>query len=292
MPRTKALHRILAAALLLFLLFGQARAEVFLDAEPPEDWAERDDLMRVTAFATLINDCTLIEVGGKSMLVDGGVRKWRTQLVEALAELGYDGRVDILFNTHPHDDHVQGVTYMINEGFRADAFWSSFPVTYRNEFQRAVVKALEEAGIPYHQLSQMETVDFGGATLTFYWWEDGQDPNSRSCMMHAAFGETALLMTGDATGATQNGLLKFVDPALLRADVMKMPHHGIVPCVTDFLKTVDPAFIFVTNRKSSTPKASSQLQSAKIPFYNTTLGRVVMVTDGTDWYIKQYRDMF
>ena len=292
MFRKNAFSRAIAALLLMILLLGQAQAEIYLDAEPPAEWANRDDLMRVTAFATLINDCTLIEVGGRSMLVDGGVRKWRTQLVEALAELGYDGHVDILFNTHPHDDHVQGVTYMVKEGFRADEFWSSFPETYRSDIQKAIVKALQNAEIPYHQLSQMETVDFGGARLVFYWWEDGKDPNSRSCLMHVKYGEATLLMAADATGASQNGILKVVDPEYIRADVLKLPHHGIVACPAAFLDTVDPGFVFVTNRKSSTPKATTQLQNKKIPFYNTTLGRVVMVTDGTDWYIKQYRDMF
>ena len=292
MPRKKSFLRLLAAGLLIALLLSQAQAEIYLDAEPPADWEGRDNLMRVTAFATQLNDCTLIEVGGKSMLVDGGVRKWRTQLVAALAELGYDGRVDILFNTHPHDDHLQAVTYMINEGFRADEFWSSFPTTYRNDYQKAVVKALENAEIPYHQLPQMETVDFGGATLVFYWWEDGKDPNARSCLMHVTYQDATILMTADATGATQNGLLKIIDPVYLQADVMKLPHHGIVPCVGDFLKAVDPGFIFITNRKSAIPKAITQLENAKIPFYSTSLGRVVMVTDGTDWYIKQYRDMF
>ena len=292
MTRKNGIHRALAAFLLLILLLSQAQAEIYLDTEPPADWADRDDLMRVTAFATLINDCTLIEVGGRSMLVDGGVRKWREQLVASLAELGYDGHVDVLFNTHPHDDHVQAVTYMVREGFRADEFWSSFPETHRSDIQKRIVKALKNAEIPYHQLSQMETVDFGGATLVFYWWEGGKDPNARSCLMHVTFGGATLLMTADATGATQNAILKTVPPEFIRADVMKMPHHGIVPCPPAFLEAVNPGFIFVTNRKSSTPKSTNQLLNEKIPFYNTTLGRVVMVTDGTDWYIKQYRDMF
>lgn len=292
MTRKNGIHRTLAAFLLLILLLSQAQAEIYLDTEPPADWADRDDLMRVTAFATMINDCTLIEVGGRSMLVDGGVRKWREQLVASLAELGYDGHVDVLFNTHPHDDHVQAVTYMVREGFRADAFWSSFPETYRSDIQKGIVKALKDAEIPYHQLSQMETVDFGGATLVFYWWEGGKDPNARSCVMHVTFGDSTLLMTGDATGQAQNSLLKTVDPAFFRADVLKYPHHGIVPCPKAFMDAVDPGFVFVTNRRVSTPKTTNQLKNLKIPFCNTTMGRVVMVTDGTDWYIKQYRDMF
>ena len=292
MTRSKRFFRALAAALLLAILLGQAQAEIYLNAEPPEDWDGRDDLMRITTFSTLINDCTLIEAGGRSMLVDGGVRKWRTQLRKALAEVGYDGHVDILFNTHPHDDHLQCVTYMINEGFRADEFWSGYPKDHNNACQKAAAKALDQAGIPYHQLSWMETVDFGGATMVFYWWEGGKDPNARSCMLHVTFGEATLLMTGDATWDSMNGCLKAVDPKYIRADVMKIPHHGIKPCMDEFLATVDPGFVFVTNRKYSVPRTTNRLKYAKIPFYFTSMGRIIMVTDGTDWYIRQYADKF
>ncbi len=283
-----------ALILLMILLTGlltPASAEVFLDREPPEDWADRD-VLRLTAFAAVSNDCALLEVGGRSMLIDGGVRKWRTQLTAALAEMGWDGRVDILFNTHPHDDHLQAVTYMINEGFRADEFWSSFPETYRNDTQRAAVRALANAGIPYHRLEQGETVDFGGATLVFHWWEDGKDPNAKSCVLHITFGDATILLTGDATGATQRGLLAALSPEELRADILKLPHHGLVPSVADFLRTVDPAFIYVTNRKSSIPRAINQLENMHFNYEATSVGRIVMVTDGTDWYIRQYRDMF
>ncbi len=283
-----------ACLLLLALLLGLARpgiAEIYLNREPPADWADKPTL-RITAFAAVTNDCTLLEVGGRSMLIDGGVRKWRTQLTDALRELGYDGHVDILFNSHPHDDHLQGVTYMVNEGFRADEFWSSFPTTYRNDTQKAAVKALEKAGIPYRQLTLGETVDFGGATLYFWWWEDGRDGNSRSCVMHVRFGDATVLFTGDATGETQRGMLAGMPEEYLRADILKEPHHGLVRLVPDFLRTVDPGFVFVTSRKSSSENATAQLIDFGIPYAHTSRGRVVMVTDGTDWYIMQYEGEF
>ena len=287
-------HGILTAVLFMLtaaLMLTPAAAEIHLDQEPPAEWAEQD-VLRLTAFATLINDSALLEVGGRSMLIDGGVYKWAEKMTAALAEMGYGERVDIIYNTHPHDDHLQCAIRLIQNGLRAGAFWSSFPTGYRNSTQRKAVKALEEAGIPYHQLQMGETVDFGGATLSFYWWEDGGDPNARSSIMHVTFGEATMLLTGDATGAAQQGLLKALTAEQLKADVLKMPHHGLVRMVQDFLQTVDPGFIYVTNRKSSTPKSTEQLQAARIPFYNTTSGRVVMETNGTDWYIRQYKDQF
>jgi len=266
-------------------------AEIYFDREPPEEWAGREDVMRLTAFMTVINDCTLLEVGGKSMLIDGGVYKWMNKVRTALADMGHDGFVNVLFNTHPHDDHLEGVAYMVKEGFRADEFWSRFPTDFNNTTHKKAVKFLEAAGIPYRQLKQGETVDFGGASLTFFWTEEG-DLNATSALTHITFGECTVLMTADVGGKAQHALLEQVDPELLKADIMKFPHHGITPCVTEFMDAVDPSFIFVTNRLTSTPAATKQMQNRGIRFCNSSRGRVVMVTDGKDWYICQYMDQF
>ena len=283
------MRRKWAALLLAILLLAQGtavRAEMFLDREPPAEWAGRKDVLRLTAFKTMLNDCTLLEVGGRSMLIDGGSRQWRKPLVPALAEMGYDGHVDILYNTHPHEDHIGAVTYMVREGFRAEEFWSNYPADHRNADQQKAVGELEKAGIPYHQL------DFGGAKLVFHWWEGGKDPNARCSILHVTFGNSTILMTGDIGGETQKALLEELGPEALKADVMKYPHHALTMCDDYFLKAVDPGFIFVTNQKVRVPKPTRQMTERHYPFYNTTAGRVVMVTDGKDWYIKQYKGEF
>ena len=60
---------IVFLAALLFLL--PASAEIYIDQEPPSDWASRD-LLRLTVFPAFQNDVFLMECGGESMLIDGG----------------------------------------------------------------------------------------------------------------------------------------------------------------------------------------------------------------------------
>ena len=280
--------------LVVILLLGQvfpAFSELYMDQEPPAEWADRTDILRLTAFQTLENDCFLMEAGGKSMLIDGGVNKWRFLLRDALKELDR-WHVDVIFNTHPHDDHLECVYWLLKMGLTADEFWSGFEKTYGNELQRQTVHQLDKMGIPYHQLSQYETVDFGGATLVFYWWEEGDDPNACSVQMHVTFGESTMLLTADIGGNAERHLLDEVPPELLKADILKYPHHAIRQTYPEYMDAVDPLFAFVTNRKINVYDAYRQLDSRGIQVCYTTAGRLVLVTDGKDWYVKQYKEHF
>ena len=99
-------------------------------------------------------------------------------------------------------------------------------------------------------------------------------------------------MAADAEGKAQTGLLKDTPPELLKADLLKYPHHGIIQTRADYMDAVSPIFVFVTNRKWNVMETKHQLEFREIPVRYTTAGRLVMVTDGKDWYIMQYMDQF
>ena len=67
-----------------------------------------------------------------------------------------------------------------------------------------------------------------------------------------------------------------------------MPHHGITPTVTEFLDTVDPSAIVVTNLQSRIePASQGQLDYRKLPVWFSGKGAVHALTDGRDWYFWQ-----
>lgn len=280
-----ALLGVLALALTLF--WAVACGEVYVDRQPPEDWADKP-LLRLTTFPTVVNDAALLEVGGQSMLIDGGVKGWASKLRASLTELGYGDGVDVIYNTHPHNDHIGCQITLIQNGFRAETFWSTFPRDYNDENQRRAVEALDEAGIPYVQLGNGEEVDFGGARLVFWYYSDGRDPNALSSMVHITFGEATMLLTGDASTGAQDYFHRTLGAAM-QAQIMKFPHHGYTIARPAFLDDVNPAFAYITSRQKATAKANSQLKSRRIPFRHTSLGPIYMVTDGTDWYVWQER---
>ncbi len=274
--------------LILLLSVLPAQAQVYVKADPPEDWREKD-LLRITVFRTGEGDCMLLEAGGECMMIDGGPYKYREKLRDALKDRGI-AHFKYLFSTHPHDDHIEGLRMLMTYGFEADEFVSVFPKDVKDTEgnQKKAMTALDKAGIPYRQLSDGDVLTLGGAELTVKYWSEGFSMNAQSAAARLVFGECSALFTADITGDTEKYFLETLDPDFLKADVLKAPHHGITPFVGDFLSAVDPAYIWVTNYHGDrVEKTQNQAIYRKIPIQFSGDGTIVMECDGTDWYIHQ-----
>lgn len=279
----------LLACMLAWSMSG-ALAEVYVNGEVPADWYERE-LMRVTAFKLGACDGMLLEVGGQTMLIDGGTKNYDDEMTQGLKSRGLE-RVDYIFNTHPHGDHMACQYRLIRDWLLADEFITAFPETYNTEYQKRIIKIVKQQNIPIQQIGHGDTMTMGGAELTFLQAPEG-DANAKSAMLHIRFGENGtILLTADVSGKAQHWYVANVPPELLDVVILKEPHHGLVQIVPDFLDIASPDFVFVNNMKNDTPKATSQLRFRNIPFLHTGSGTVTMETDGVDWYIFQEIGVF
>lgn len=285
--------RKIALVVCLILLFTAlpVSTEVFME-KVPEDWADKATLT-IIAFKVGRSDSMLVSCGGEYMLVDGGYNAYRVKLADALAAMGLD-HVKYLFNTHPHDDHLMGFLYLLENGFTADEALSPFREDYPDKygFQQKLVARLKKAEIPYRQVYDGDVISLGDAVITVMHNAQGATMNDRSAVLNIRFGDSSALLTADIPGDTQKYFVKNADPALLKADVLKAPHHGINAMVTEFLDTVSPAFLFGSCFEKNATKIIAQARKRDIPVYCAGQGRITMVTDGTDWYIWQDKGEF
>ncbi len=276
--------------ILLLTSLSPALAQVYVDQERPADWEERD-LLRLTVFRTGEGDCMLLQAGDEYMMIDGGPYKYREKLKNALEERGIS-HFRYIFNTHPHDDHVEGLRMLLYYGFTTDEFISVFPLNYSFTYQKKAAEQIKKSGVAYRQLENEETIAFGEATLTVYTWQAGKTINAKSAMAKLQYKGSSALLCADIIGETQHYFLENLPADVLKADVVKAPHHGLTPFVTEFLTAVDPEFIWVTNFSSATNKTNAQAKYRSLPIKHSGDGTVYLETDGEDWYVYQTLKQF
>jgi competence protein ComEC len=137
------------------------------------------------------------------------------------------------------------------------------------------------------------TID--GITCTFLapdsaWAAGLDDPNSASAVVRLQFGVARLLLTGDAEADEEAWLLERYAPADLRADVLKVAHHGSTTSSTAaFLDAVRPRVALVsvgaTNRYGhpAPPVMRRLLERGTTVLRTDQLGVVRLRTDGRRW---------
>ena len=297
------MKRCLLILLALLLWSAAALGEVYLiedETQLPEGWAEKE-LLRLTAIDTDRSDAMLLQCGGENMMIDGGSVQFYPRLEELFDREGIT-EFKYLFNTHPDNDHLQGLTKMMNHRLVAEddeadlgpkyqigGFYTAVKKTYTNTtYHKQAVRAVDKYGIPYVQVYHGDVLTLGGATINIIRCDENWGANARSACTQIVFGDSKVLLMGDCDSRPQNYFLKNVDHSLLECDILKAVHHGINAFEESFLEVAQPEFIFVPNYKAhKSIKSGTKKIFAKYNAMYAGDGTVVMETDGTDWYIWQ-----
>ena len=271
---------------ILSLLTTSALAEVHMGQEPPADWAERP-LLRVTILQTGRSDAILVECGGEAMMIDGGDASWGAAVHRDLQKRGLT-QFRYFLNTHPHNDHVEGLIYLMQQGVLPERFMSPFAADWHDgSYHDTAVKTAWDKGVRFRMVKHGDVYALGEAEVRIWRVTEDTDMNSRSAVQMITFGECRILLAADLTGNAQKALLKALESGSLAADILKAPHHGENAMVGDFLTAVDPALLLCTSGAEEAPALQRQADSRGLPVLYSGEGEIVLETDGTDWYVWQ-----
>ncbi|MEV0031294.1 ComEC/Rec2 family competence protein [Nocardia sp. NPDC050793] len=109
------------------------------------------------------------------------------------------------------------------------------------------------------------------------------EPNDRSLVIAAATPAGRILFTGDIESPAQLRLLR--DPATLRADILKVPHHGSRTTTSEFLDAVRPRLAIISSGADNTfghphPKILTELHGLGTMIARTDQDGDVLVAGG------------
>ncbi len=229
---------------------------------------------------------------GRWILVDAG-RQWplgdagRRTVVPYLRRFGGDLTLFVL--THPHADHVGGAATVIRAlhplAYR-DAAFAGGSTPYRRS-----LNAARQLGVPWARVRPGESLEVDGVTVRFLapdssWTAHLTDPNLASTVALVQFGNVRFLLTGDAEAPEEAWLLGR-DRDALRADVLKVAHHGSATSSTAaFLDAVHPRLAVISLGAGNSyghPSAEvvhSLLDRGATVLRTDQLGSIVLSTDG------------
>lgn len=169
---------------------------------------------------------------GRWILVDAGPR-WtggdagRRTVIPYIRRHG--GAVALFVLSHPHDDHAGGAASVIR-ALRVPRWWEPAFVTASPGYADAL-QAVRETRSQWERVRPGTAFRLDGVTLTVLapdsaWTAAQHDANETSVVLRVEFGRHRMLLTGDAERNEEQWLLEHYPAEALRADVLKVGHHG------------------------------------------------------------------
>jgi competence protein ComEC len=211
----------------------------------------------------------LVDVGPDPRAVDGCLRRLDVE------------QVPLVLLTHAHADHVDGLPGVLRG--RAVGQVQVGPLDEPEESARDVVATARAAGVGVERPRLGERRTVGPVS-----WEvlapgrpfvgTSSDPNNSSLVLRLTAGPTTVLLTGDVEPEAQRDLLaRGVD---VRADVLKVPHHGSDAQEPAFLEAVGAAVALTSVGADNTyghPSARTLAAAAPQSFRTDLHGDLALV---------------
>jgi competence protein ComEC len=241
---------------------------------------------------------------GKTMLIDGGgvfsgfpgkedhfgIDPGEEAVSPYLWSRGFQ-KLDVVALTHAHQDHVGGLTAVLNN-FRVGRLWIG------REVNSTALKKLEELAqtkkIPIEYELRGKSFSWEGVEGEFLWPEIVPEEvapsakNNDSLVLRMRYGSRALLLPGDAEKQVEKEMLEENNADSLRADVLKVGHHGSKNSTTpEFLAAMEPRVGIISSGEGNpyghpSPELLERLEGAGVRILRTDRdGAVRVLTDGT-----------
>ncbi|MGA7832473.1 MAG: ComEC/Rec2 family competence protein [Terracidiphilus sp.] len=229
----------------------------------------------------------LITPDGRTLLVDGGGFGGGPNQAPQDYDIGEEVVSQVLWSrgirhldavalTHAHSDHMGGLPAVLRNFHPAELWVGKNP---RFGAYNALLD--EAAGLHVHirSLTAGDAFSFGSTQINvlepFRGYQPGAEPsNSDSMVMRMAYGETSVLLEGDAEARAEEEMLT---ESGLASTLLKVGHHGSVTSTRpEFLARVHPQWAVIScglHNRYGHPREEvlEELEAAKVRTFSTDI---------------------
>ena len=245
-------------------------------------------------------DATLITSPNGNVLIDTSESAAEKQL-DTYLEAAQIDTLKYLILTHPDADHIGNAKFIIEnykvENVVLDKENVASTATYSDlldAIEVNKVNIVNAKGIKGGNDSSGTRVDLGSLSLVILGpLKDYGDPNENSLVIQAIYGDTRVMLTGDAESKNEADLVAKYN---LKSDILKVGHHGSSSSTTsEFLDKVDPSIAIIScgkDNKFGHPHAEvvERINAKGITTYRTDeVGSIIYKTDGKTFTLVETR---
>lgn len=220
-------------------------------------------------------DSFLLIQNGETALIDCGTRSTGKDVVEYLNSIGIS-KLDYVFGTHPHDDHMGGMYEVITNievgkiiipEVEYGAVTSNWYIKLMDEIQRNGYEVEHPEVGDVYKLGQAQMKVIGPIS------EFPSNINNYSTVLKVSFGEMDIIMAGDAEKEVEEEILASGEN--IDAEILKVGHHGSNTSTTEeFLEAIDPEYALISaelgnKHEHPTKTTMKKLKEHDIEVYRT-----------------------
>lgn len=190
---------------------------------------------------------------GTQVLIDAGPAR---RLMGPLSQImsPFDRSIDAIVITNPDADHISGFADVLKKyevGILLEPGTFNESKTFQN-----IKDEIERKNIPDVLAKKGMKLDLGGDVFIDILFPDRDvstwNPNDGSIVARLSYGDTSVMLTGDATIKTEKIILEDLKRENLKSMVLKVGHHGSRTSSSDaFVKAVAPRYALISDAKDN-----------------------------------------
>ena len=235
------MERISNARLILFLLLllmvaqgCEGPATFYATPQPPP---APEQPLTIHFIDVGQGDAILIQdAEGNAALIDGGNED--SLALKYLQGLGVK-KIDLMIATHPHSDHIGGLIQILN-GMPVAKVITNGQMHTTPTYEQ-FLDAISGAKAVYGEVKRGDAITWGKISFKVLnpATNTGDNLNGNSIVLWFTYGQTSVLLMGDADAYAENSILS--TGVTVKADILKVGHHGSrISSSIEFLEKVSP----------------------------------------------------